>query len=117
MDNAPLGLAQYERVVAAIKRDIRSGALQDKLPGHRGLAERYDVSLGTAQKAVRLLADQGWVTARPAVGVFVNKHLPDDESDPALSIHEELSRLRSTTEELASRIERLEKAIHESPSR
>lgn len=120
MESATSGLAAYERVAAAIKNDIRSESVQDenrRLPGHRGLADRYGVSLGTAQKAVRLLEDQGWLTSRPAVGVFVNDPLPDEsDSAPAVSIHQELSQLRSTTAELESRIERLERVIHESPS-
>ncbi|PSR62127.1 GntR family transcriptional regulator [Nocardia sp. MDA0666] len=117
MESSPPGLAKYERVAAAIKHDIRSGALQDedrKLPGHRGLVDRYEVSLGTVQKALRLLEDQGWLTARAASGVYVNDPLPD-ESDvaPARSVQEELGRLRSTTAELEARIERLERAVHD----
>ncbi|MEV6769924.1 winged helix-turn-helix domain-containing protein [Nocardia sp. NPDC051030] len=120
MESATSAMAAYERVAAAIRDDIRSGTLQDvdnKLPGHRRLAQRYDVSLGTAQKAVHLLEKEGWLSARPAVGVFVNIPLP--EGDPTMltsSIHDQLSELRSTTAELATRIERLERALRRSDS-
>ncbi|MFE3229858.1 GntR family transcriptional regulator [Nocardia sp. NPDC059228] len=120
MESASQALTAYERVIAAIKTDIRNGTLQDdqnKIPGHRRLAVRYDVSLGTAQKAVRLLEDEGWLLARPAVGVYVNDPLPDEDSNASTqSVQDQLSELRSVTADLATRIARLERAIGSSNS-
>lgn len=48
--------------------DFREG---DKLPSERALAERHGVARNTAREAIRLLADQGLVTAEHGRGVFV----------------------------------------------
>src|SRR5262249_54511458 len=112
MTNRSPGLAAYQRVAEAIKADIRSGALQvgQQLPGHRTLAEQHGVALGTAQKALQLLEDQGWVVAQPAVGVFVNEPLGQDDGEEVTveTINQQLSDLQAAVENLARRVERLE---------
>lgn len=109
MDDAPTGLAAYQRVAEAIKAQIRSGALRpgDQLPGNRRVAEDYDVSLGTAQKALRLLQDEGWLIATPAVGVFVNDR-DDHEPDTIAGISKQLDELQATVADLSRRLDRLE---------
>jgi GntR family transcriptional regulator len=105
-------MAAYERVAESIREDIRRGDLRpgDKLPGNRALAEQYDVALGTAQKALRLLQDERWLTAAPSVGVFVNEP-PSDVADQATlpAVVGELAQLRATVADLSERVERLEK--------
>lgn len=103
-------MAAYERVAEAIRRDIRSGALKpgEKIPSHRDLATRYDVALGTAQKALQVLQDDDWLTARPSVGVFVNE--PDDSNRPPTleEVSRQLGELQAALEDLAQRVQRIE---------
>ncbi|MGV9362288.1 GntR family transcriptional regulator [Amycolatopsis sp. NPDC003731] len=101
----PVGGAVYERVAETIRRDIRSGTLQpgDKLPGNRDLAEQHGVALGTAQKALKSLQDEGWVTTTPAVGVFVSG-IPEQ----SVSVEEQLRELRAAVADLSARLERIE---------
>ena len=109
MDQSKPGLAAYRRVVEAIKRDIRTGTLSpgDRLPGNRPLAEKYDVALGTAQKALRVLQDEGWLTATPAVGVFVSHEPPSDED--AVDVLQAIADLKTEVSNLAERLEKLER--------
>lgn len=109
MEHGVPGLPAYQRVAEAIKSEIRSGSLAsgDRLPGNRGVAEKYGVALGTAQKSLNALEEQGWVTTTPSVGVFVN---PARDSAP--DVHEDLATavadLRATVADLAARVEALE---------
>ncbi|TKG67530.1 GntR family transcriptional regulator [Prauserella endophytica] len=108
MDVNTAGMAAYERVAELIRADIRRGVLQpgDKLPGNRALAERYDVALGTAQKALRVLQDGGWLTATPAVGVFV-KGTPD-EPVTVEALARQVEELRAALAELSDRVDEIE---------
>lgn len=119
MPRTPAGLAAYQRVAEAIRDDIRSGRLQpgDRLPGNRGVAERYGVALGTAQKALKVLQDEGWLIATPAVGVFVNNPIPEagSEADADLAaIRAELKELRRAVGALTARVDALESRSAES---
>ncbi|MGA6163519.1 winged helix-turn-helix domain-containing protein [Amycolatopsis magusensis] len=113
MDANTAGMAVYERVAESIREDIRAGVLKpgDKLPGNRDLAEKYDVALGTAQKALRRLQDDGWLTATPAVGVFVNE-LPAETG--RLDVAAELRELRQAVADLTERVQRIEEDTGES---
>ncbi|MER7956859.1 GntR family transcriptional regulator [Streptomyces sp. NPDC096030] len=63
------------RIAEDLRRQIESGELRsgDKLPSERALAERYGAARNTAREAVRLLAEQGLVTAKHGSGVFVRE--------------------------------------------
>jgi DNA-binding GntR family transcriptional regulator len=107
------GLAAYQRVVEAIKNDIRSGVLEvgARLPGHRRLAEQHGVALGTAQKAAQILEAEGWVVARPAVGVFVQEPPAEDRSPVTIeTITRQLDQLQAAVLHLTERVEQLEAA-------
>ncbi|MFD7657905.1 winged helix-turn-helix domain-containing protein [Actinosynnema sp. NPDC059797] len=109
MDATP-GLAAYERVVQSIKDEIASGRLAplEKLPGNRKLAEEHGVALATLQKALKVLQDEGWVTLRPAVGVFVNAEPAQVHKIDVQTIINQLDQLQATVEALAERVSRLE---------
>lgn len=109
MEQSNPGMAAYQRVVEAIKHDISTGTLApgERLPGNRALAEKYDVALATAQKALRALQDEGWLTATPSVGVFVSSELPSEEA--AMDVSAELANLKSQFASLAQRVEELER--------
>lgn len=63
------------RIAEELRAEIESGRLSpgDKLPSERALAERYGSARNTAREAIRLLAEQGLVTARHGSGVFVRQ--------------------------------------------
>ncbi|MES5819091.1 GntR family transcriptional regulator [Streptomyces sp. RG80] len=63
------------RIAEELRRQIESGELQsgEKLPSERVLAETYGAARNTAREAVRILAEQGLVTAKHGSGVFVRK--------------------------------------------
>ncbi|WP_243659322.1 GntR family transcriptional regulator [Tamaricihabitans halophyticus] len=107
-----IGMASYERVAETVREEIRNGSLRpgDKLPGNRQVAELHNVSLGTAQRALRALQDEGWLATTPAVGVFVNG-IPNDDEDlqPDLAkMAGELVSLRTAVTELTNRVTNLE---------
>ncbi|TWP53220.1 winged helix-turn-helix transcriptional regulator [Lentzea tibetensis] len=108
--NATPGLAAYQRVVEKIKDDIRSRRLVagEKLPGNRALADDHSVALGTLQKALKILEDEGWVTATPAVGVFVNEPPVEAEPTDVAAVVKRLDDLQGTVEALTERVRRLE---------
>ncbi|MEU5795242.1 GntR family transcriptional regulator [Streptomyces sp. NPDC047813] len=63
------------RIAEDLRRQIESGELRsgDKLPSERALAEHYGAARNTAREAIRLLAEQGLVTAKHGSGVFVRE--------------------------------------------
>lgn len=114
MPSTTAGLAAYQRVAEAIREDIRSGRLKpgDQLPGNRDVAERYGVALGTAQKALKVLQDEGWLIATPSVGVFVNDRIPGEAGSGAdtdlAAVRAEVAELRRAVGALAARVDALE---------
>lgn len=66
------------RIADALRDFISSGALAegDKLPSERELARRYGIARNTAREAVRILTDEGLVTAEHGRGVFVRPRPP-----------------------------------------
>ncbi|GLF96732.1 GntR family transcriptional regulator [Streptomyces yaizuensis] len=63
------------RIAEELRRQIESGDLHSgaKLPSERVLAEQYGAARNTAREAIRLLAEQGLVTAKHGKGVFVRE--------------------------------------------
>lgn len=71
------GMARWpSRLIAdSIRGLITAGELTpgDKLPSERELARRFGTARNTAREGIRLLADEGLVTAQHGRGVFVRK--------------------------------------------
>ncbi|WP_405779871.1 GntR family transcriptional regulator [Streptomyces sp. NBC_00859] len=63
------------RIAEDLRRKIEVGELRsgDKLPSERRLAEQYGAARNTAREAIRILAEQGLVTAKHGSGVFVRE--------------------------------------------
>jgi DNA-binding GntR family transcriptional regulator len=63
----------YLRVSAVLREKILSGELLagEQLPSLDRISADYGISRATAQKAVRVLIDEGLATSRPRWGVFV----------------------------------------------
>ncbi|MEV0215375.1 winged helix-turn-helix domain-containing protein [Micromonospora sp. NPDC050695] len=65
--------ADYVRVVETITAKIRAGELKpgEKLPTYAQLADQYNVSVSTAQAALRILRDRGLVEGHQGKGTYV----------------------------------------------
>lgn len=63
------------RIAEELRAAIEAGQLApgDKLPSERVLAQQYGAARNTAREAIRLLAEEGLVTARHGSGVFVRE--------------------------------------------
>jgi DNA-binding FadR family transcriptional regulator len=66
-ETLPIGIA------AQLRRQIETGELPpgEQLPGHRGLAARFDVSLSTIREAISMLVSAGLIDTRAGRGTFV----------------------------------------------
>ncbi|MEU7528605.1 GntR family transcriptional regulator [Saccharothrix sp. NPDC042600] len=100
----------YQQVAAKIAAKITSGALRpgERLPPVRSLADQYGTTNATMQRSLGLLAEEGWVTRIPNVGVFVRD--PDGPTPPATTadIMQALDALGAAVADLRERVERLE---------
>jgi GntR family transcriptional regulator len=67
------GLPKYQRLAQALVEGIKLGVWRpgERLPAEDALATRTPFSLGTVQRALRDLADQGLVERRHGLGSFV----------------------------------------------
>ncbi|WP_280294936.1 GntR family transcriptional regulator [Nocardia abscessus] len=110
MHSDAAGLAAYRKVAEQIKSEIRSGIRKpaEQLPSNRQLAEDFKVSLGTAQKALQVLQQEGWVVTTPAVGTFIADQQPTEPASAVEELRAEVSELRKLTDDLANRLDRLE---------
>ncbi|HSL06547.1 MAG TPA: GntR family transcriptional regulator [Pseudonocardiaceae bacterium] len=63
------------RIADAVRALINDGELApgDKLPSERELARRFGTARNTAREAIRLLSEEGLVTAQHGRGVFVRE--------------------------------------------
>lgn len=76
---APKSREPASRTLAADLRaqiDARALAPGDRLPSERALAATHQVARNTAREAIRLLSEQGLVTAEHGRGVFVRHQVP-----------------------------------------
>jgi len=69
------GQLPSRRIADAVRALITSGELApgDKLPSERELARRFGTARNTAREAIRLLTEEGLVTAQHGRGVFVRE--------------------------------------------
>jgi GntR family transcriptional regulator len=61
----------YRQLAAILREQIVSGQLERRVPSSKTLSQEHDVSHITAEKAVRVLRDEGLVRAVVGRGVFV----------------------------------------------
>jgi DNA-binding GntR family transcriptional regulator len=99
-------MAPFELIADDLRRQIQNGRLSkgEKLPSNRELSNSHKVAVMTAQKAVRLLVEQGWAVSRGSVGTYVSQSW--DEIDQPVT----LEHLAEAVAELQSRVQRLEQA-------
>jgi GntR family transcriptional regulator len=69
------GQLPSRRIAEAVRALITAGELApgDKLPSERELARRFGTARNTAREAIRLLTEEGLVTAQHGRGVFVRE--------------------------------------------
>ena len=70
--------AGYREIAANLKKQILCGTYQcgDMLPSTRILASTYGVSLLTANKALNLLHEEGFLDRRHGSGTFLSGKIP-----------------------------------------
>jgi DNA-binding GntR family transcriptional regulator len=62
----------YEQLADLLRRQITTGELPvRRLPAIKTLAQTYSVSRGTAERAIRILRDEGLVRTSLGRGIFV----------------------------------------------
>jgi DNA-binding transcriptional MocR family regulator len=78
-DIALIGGARYAAIVECLAADIAAGRLRsgDRLPTHRALAERLDVTITTVTRAYAEAERRGLVTAGVGRGTFVRETAGD----------------------------------------
>lgn len=88
------------RVADELKADIDAGTYEVgvALPSYRQIAADRGVAVNTAMAAVRLLAEEGYVTSKPNAGSYVRDRT--NQADP----EQELRALRAELGELRSQV-------------
>ena len=61
----------YEQLAAILRGQIERGELTGRVPSVKTLTQSYGVAQGTAERALRLLRDEGLVRSRLGRGHFV----------------------------------------------
>ena len=83
--------AKYQRIVDKITKDIKEGKLAtgQKIPSVRKLAERYNCSKDTAQKALIELKYQKYIYAVPKSGYYVLENAQEEKQDLELPVRDD----------------------------
>jgi len=69
----------YVQLAQIIRDRIASGDLARRVPSVKTLAQEYEVALGTAERALRILKDEGLIKSAMGRGTFV---VPGDQRKP-----------------------------------
>ncbi len=79
----PNVLPMRDQIYQKLKELVRADRCQvgEKLPTSRALAEHFEVSLATAQAALRLLEKDGLVSCEVGRGTYVRRTLPASRAD------------------------------------
>ncbi|MFD1147647.1 GntR family transcriptional regulator [Saccharothrix hoggarensis] len=99
----------YQTLARSIIRDIDHQVLSpgDKLPSVRDLAKTAGTTIATTQRALALLASEGYVKTVPGLGSFVLERVADDfDSKPLVDqvrqLHKDLAAIRERLAALES---------------
>ncbi|MEV6876946.1 GntR family transcriptional regulator [Amycolatopsis sp. NPDC051128] len=107
MKTDPAQMAPFESIADQLRKRIVNGDLAKgaKLPSSRELASTYNVAIMTAQKAVRLLVEQGWAVSRSSLGTYVSSAWDEVERTPTLR------ELATRVQELEAQVAALQKSV------
>lgn len=72
----------YHDILSDLHETVRKLSGGTRLPGVRELAARYNVTIGTASRAIQELQTAGLVEVRPGIGAFVRDFRPIVRSSP-----------------------------------
>jgi GntR family transcriptional regulator len=113
MENSRTPAHPFRVVADAIAAKVQRGDLKpgDQIPSVRALAKEHGVTTATAQRAVKQLTDDGYVTTVQGLGIFVADRASDASTDRPVGLHDvmrELDRLQQAVTALDQRVQRLE---------
>jgi DNA-binding GntR family transcriptional regulator len=63
----------WEQLVVILRRQIKSGEMTGRVPSARTLAQQYEVSHRTSERALNALKDEGLVVAVIGKGFYVKR--------------------------------------------
>jgi DNA-binding GntR family transcriptional regulator len=63
--------ALYVQLAAILRGQIERGELTGRVPSAKGLAQEYQVAVGTAERALRILREDGLIESAMGRGHFV----------------------------------------------
>jgi GntR family transcriptional regulator len=116
MENSRTPAHPFRVVADTIAAKVQRGDLKpgDQIPSVRALAKEYGVTTATAQKAVKQLTEDGYVTTVQGLGIFVADNADnavDATGKQPVSLHDvmrELDRLQQAVTALDQRVQHLE---------
>jgi GntR family transcriptional regulator len=113
MENSRTPAHPFRVVADTIAAKVQRGDLKpgDQIPSVRALAKEYGVTTATAQKAVKQLTDDGYVTTVQGLGIFVADNAVDVTGEQPVGLHDvmrELDRLQQAVTALDQRVQHLE---------
>lgn len=60
----------YSQLAALLREEIKSGRLKGRVPSVKTLAQTYEVSIGTAERALSILRDEKLIASALGRGHF-----------------------------------------------
>jgi GntR family transcriptional regulator len=104
----------YVQVADDLRAAIAAGryAAGERLPSGRDLARQYGVALMTMQRALGVLADEGYVALYKSRGAFVRSPTVETDQSPRPTLDglaKEVHELRETVQSLEGRLTELER--------
>jgi GntR family transcriptional regulator len=113
MSDAP----KYRTLANELREDIRSGRLPvgGRLPTKAALMSKHGVALGTVDRALNILRDEGLIKSEQGAGTWIIR-VPDDEPDlpgQIAEIREQVEEVRAEVrdEALRSQVAAIEAAL------
>jgi DNA-binding GntR family transcriptional regulator len=98
-------LPRYRQIAGELRARIRTGqyAPGDRLPSLAELVADYDVTVGTATKAIGVLKDEGLARKEQGKGTFVSDQLPEEARSESEQMRADIEALREKVAQLERR--------------
>jgi GntR family transcriptional regulator len=65
--------ALYVQLANVLRGQIERGELTGRIPATKAIAQQYEVAQGTAERALTILREEGWIISAVGRGHFVAK--------------------------------------------
>ena len=108
------------RVADDLKAEIEAGTygIGTALPPYRQIATSHGVAVNTAMAAVRLLAEEGYVTSKPNAGSFVRDRTSQVDPEQELrALRAEFGELRSQVHQAGGQLAAIEARLSDMATR